>query len=127
MTAEQKKTSEAFPKLPPPPPKPESSKTIKPVEILIKKDNNLVLNGELIAFKDLANSVSAINKDLTIEERRTYVMASIIMERNESLDFAEKVQRELRKVEVWSSSVVYAESQQKQGLPTKQDLSKGKC
>lgn len=119
MTAEQKKASESFPKLPPPPPKLENSKSIKPVEILIKKDNKLVLNGKPIAFKDLANSVNEINKNLTIEERRNYVMASIIIERDESIDFAEKIQSELRKAEVWSSHIGYGESQQKLGLATK--------
>jgi biopolymer transport protein ExbD len=124
MTVEQRKDTEAWPSFPPlpfPPAKKndQNKKTINPIEITIKKDNSLILNGKPIAFKDLATSVGLMNNHLTIEERRTYAMASIIIEQNNSLDFSKKVQRELVKADIGSSSVGYGENNTKQGLPSK--------
>ncbi|WP_179351266.1 M56 family metallopeptidase [Winogradskyella vidalii] len=93
--------------------------TIKPIEILIKKDNSVILNNKPIKFKDIANTASKINKNLTINERRNFVFASILMERNDSYDFALKIQKELRNADIWASSVVYLENQKKSGLPSK--------
>jgi YHS domain-containing protein len=132
MTEAQKKTSEPWPNSPPPPPSPpkapkskdktensQTKNTIQPIEITIRKNNSLVLNGDFIKLEELTNAVNKINENLTIEERRTYVMASIIIEQNQSLDFSKKVQHELLKSEIVSSSVGYAENATKQGLPVK--------
>ncbi|EPR73358.1 Regulatory sensor-transducer, BlaR1/MecR1 family [Winogradskyella psychrotolerans RS-3] len=121
MTDEQKKTAAAFPQGPPPPPpaKPQNTTTIKPVEILIKKDNSIILNDMPVEFADLANVAIKINKDLTIEERRDFAFASVLIEYNDSLSFAQKVQEELRNADIWSSSIGYLENQEKSGLPSK--------
>ena len=119
MTPEDKKASESFPQLPPPPPTPENSKTIKPVKIVIDKENHLSLNGKPIELEDLAATVGKLNQHFTIDERRKYVDASIILERNTSLDFAEKVQKELRKVEIYSAYIGYNENINKSSLSMK--------
>ncbi|WP_225035289.1 M56 family metallopeptidase [Winogradskyella sp. SM1960] len=116
---------------PPPPPAPpvpstphtptktQSNKVIQPVEILIKKDNSILLNEKIIKFNDLAQSATEINKHLTIEERRNYVTASIFTESNNNIDFVKKVQLELHKADIMSSSVRYLESIKKTGLKAK--------
>jgi len=93
-------------------------KTIKPVEILIKKDNRLVLNGKPIKFKDLAGAVTKINQHLTIEERRSYVYATILMEANESVEYSKNVELELKKADIWYSSLSYLQNQKSIGLST---------
>jgi biopolymer transport protein ExbD len=123
MSVEQKKMSEAFPKSPPPPPRPSKpstkGKTIKPVEIVIDKNNRLSLNGKSIEFEDLAITVGKLNEHFTIDERRKYIDASIILENNKSLTFAEIVQKELRKVEIYSAYIGYNENINKSGLSMK--------
>ncbi|WP_179004507.1 M56 family metallopeptidase [Winogradskyella forsetii] len=96
-----------------------SNQTIKPVEILIKRDNSITLNNEPVSFKNLLDTVTKINEHLTIEERRNYVTASIFIEQNKSMDFAKKVQSELRKTDIWSSFIIHKENQKKFGLLTK--------
>ncbi|MDP5081617.1 MAG: hypothetical protein NWP87_03100, partial [Winogradskyella sp.] len=129
MTTAQKENSQVWPKLPPiPAPSPapaktlksnQNKKTIKPIEIEIDKNNNIVLNGKSVAFDDLANRVSELNKELTIEEKRNYVTPSIIIDSEKNLHFFKKVSKELMKVDIWSNSLVYAENQKKLGLPAK--------
>jgi beta-lactamase regulating signal transducer with metallopeptidase domain/biopolymer transport protein ExbD len=124
MTVAQKKTVEPFPTLPPPPPAPkktkdQNNKVIKQVEINIRKDNSLVLNGKPIEFSALESSVSKINEHLTIAERRKYVSVSIIVASNESISYTQKIQEELRKADILAVGIGYAENQKKQGLPAK--------
>ena len=139
MTTEQKKNAEPFPQIPPPPPPPSTKasktkglkkalnnsvddinqKTIKPIEIDIKKNNNLVLNGKAIEFKNLVSAVGKLNQHLTIEERRNYVEASIRVENNKSLDFAKKVQKELRKIDIYLVGIGFNQNIEKSGLTLK--------
>ncbi|MGJ8548057.1 M56 family metallopeptidase [Winogradskyella wichelsiae] len=139
LSTEQKLNAQPFPKYPPPPPPAKqkiskggpdlgshqlqniqkNKKHIKPVEVLIKKDNSILLNKKLIKIENLTEGVTNINKHLTIEERRNYVSVSVIVEKNNSLDFSEKVQKELNKAEILAITINYKENQEKNSLPTK--------
>ncbi|QNK76527.1 M56 family metallopeptidase [Winogradskyella sp. PAMC22761] len=103
---------------PPAPAKLQSTRTIKPIEIIIKKDNSIILNNKPIKFEDLADTVIKINKALTIEERRNFVSASILMEDNDSKEYIE-ILNELNKADIWTSEIGYIENKQKTDLPYK--------
>ena len=116
-------------KIPPPPPPPPlpapkkakggpNAQEIQPIEILIDKDEIIELNGKKIEINDINNEVKKLNQHLSNDEHRKYVMASIILEKNKSLDIAKKIQKKLREVEVWSSCMSYNENKSKSNLPS---------
>ena len=128
MTEVQRKNSEAWPSFPPPPPRPPAPKskdktensqnknTIQPVEITIKKDNSLVLNGDPIKFEELTAAVNKLNSHLTIKEKRSYVTASIKLETNDSKDLAKKIGQELTKVDVFSNCISFNNEDEQQKI-----------
>ena len=116
-------------KIPPPPPPPPlpapkkakggpNAQEIQPIEILIDKDEIIELNGKKIEINDINNEVKKLNQHLSNDEHRKYVMASIILEKNKSLDIAKTIQKKLREVEVWSSCMSYNENKSKSNLPS---------
>jgi hypothetical protein len=127
MTEAQKKVAEPWPSFPPPPPPPppapkskdksddsQNKNTIQPVEITIKKDKSLVLNGNSIKFEELTAAVDKLNSNLTIKEKRSYVTASIKLENNDSKDLAKKIGLELTKVDVFSNCIIFNNDDQQQ-------------
>ena len=111
--------------LPPPPPPPKSglikknqnNNIINPVEITIKKDKSLKLNGELVDLENLLNKVKKLNQHLPFEKRRKYVFASIQVENNDHISFSKNIQRLLTKADIYNCSVGYNETKSKAGLP----------
>ncbi|MCA0132585.1 M56 family metallopeptidase [Winogradskyella alexanderae] len=135
MTAEQRQNAERFPSPPPPPPPPPSpletiktkakSKTkqhnnvINKVEITIKKDKSLVLNGKQVALADLVEEVKKLNQHLTVEQQKEYVFASVMVESNDHVSFSKEIQEKLRKANVYHCAIGYNETKLKTGLPIK--------
>lgn len=129
MSDEQRKNAEAWPNIPPPPPPPPpapkktkgdpNAQEIEPIEIFIDKDDQIELNGKKTEINNINKEVKKLNQHLSKDDHRKYVMASIILEKNKSLDIAKTIQKKLREVEVWSSSVGYSENQNKVNLPNK--------
>ena len=119
--------------IPPPPPPPTPNKTkggpnasgvsqtnkIQPIEIYIDSDNNIQLNGKRIKLDAINTQVAKLNKHLTKEDHRKYVMASIIVEKNKSTDLAKSIQSKLKEVNVFSGSISYFENVSKSNLPKK--------
>ncbi|MBC3845357.1 hypothetical protein H8K90_03105 [Winogradskyella echinorum] len=129
MTDEQRKNAEPFPQIPPPPPPPPpapnkskggpNAQEIQPIEIFIDKNNQIKLNGRTTTVSDINNEVKKLNQHLAKDDHRKYVMASIILEKNTSLDIAKTIQKKLREVEIWNSSMSYNENMAKSNLSSK--------
>ena len=139
MTEQQRANAEAWPNIPPPPPPPppapelpkKSSKggpnasgvsqtnKIQPIEIYIDSDNNIQLNGKRIKEDAINAQVAKLNRHLTKEDHKKYVMASITIEKNKSSDLAKSIQKKLMAVDVFSSCISYNESIAKSNLPKK--------
>ncbi|MDG4715883.1 M56 family metallopeptidase [Winogradskyella marincola] len=124
-----------IPPPPPPPPAPEPPKKtskggpnangvyqtnkIEPIEIYIDSDNNIQLNGKSIKEDAINNQVAKLNKHLSTEDHRKYVMASIAIEKNKSADLAKSIQTKLKEVNVFCGSISYLENVSKSNLPKK--------
>ena len=138
MSEEQRANAEAWPNIPPPPPPPpapelpkKSSKggpnasgvsqtnKIQPIEIYIDSDNNIQLNGKRIKEDAINTQVAKLNKHLTKEDHKKYVMASITIEKNKSADLAKSIQSKLKEVNVFCGSISYFENVSKTNLPKK--------
>jgi beta-lactamase regulating signal transducer with metallopeptidase domain/biopolymer transport protein ExbD len=136
MTDQQRKNAEAWPNIPPPPPPPpsvpEPQKTkkrkentndlfqtnkIQPIEIYIDSDNNIQFNGKNVEADNINKEVKKLNQHLSKEDHRTYVMASIAIEKNKSADFAKSIQSKLKEANVWSTCISYNEGITKSNLP----------
>ncbi|WP_431110640.1 M56 family metallopeptidase [Winogradskyella poriferorum] len=124
-----------IPPPPPPPPAPELPKKsskggpnasgvsqtnkIQPIEIYIDSDNNIQLNGKRIKEDAINTQVAKLNKHLTKEDHKKYVMASITIEKNKSADLAKSIQSKLKEVNVFCGSISYFENVSKTNLPKK--------
>lgn len=136
MSEKQRANAEAWPNIPPPPPPPpapelpkKSSKggpnasgvsqtnKIQPIEIYIDSDNNIQLNGKRIKEDAINTQVAKLNKHLTKEDHKKYVMASITIEKNKSADLAKSIQSKLKEVNVFGGSISYFENVSKSNLP----------
>ncbi|MEF3077793.1 M56 family metallopeptidase [Winogradskyella poriferorum] len=137
MTKKQKQDAEPWPNIPPPPPPappaPETPKKtskggpnangvyqtnkIEPIEIYIDGKNNIQFNGKKVEIADINNEVKKLNKHLSTDEHRKYVMASIAIEKNKSADLAKSIQLKLKEANVWSTCISYNESIAKSNLP----------
>ncbi len=122
-----------IPPPPPPPPAPEPPKKtskggpnangvyqtnkIEPIEIYIDGKNNIQFNGKKVEIADINNEVKKLNKHLSTDEHRKYVMASIAIEKNKSADLAKSIQLKLKEANVWSTCISYNESIAKSNLP----------
>ncbi|WP_299128142.1 M56 family metallopeptidase [uncultured Winogradskyella sp.] len=129
MTDTQRENAQQFPDAPPPiKPHPgygkkekggpnvgiiSHSSIINPVKIIVKADNSLVLNGQSIDNEELESQVKKINIHLNSIDHRDYVMASFIVEKNTSRDYAKTLQKRLQKVNIWSSCMSYNENKAK--------------
>jgi hypothetical protein len=94
-------------------------KTIQPLEIVIQEDNSIQFNGRKIKNNAFISEVSKLNSHLSVEDSRNYVIASIIVEKNKSLELAKKLQLQLRDQNVWSSSIIQKENLVNTYIPTK--------
>ncbi|APY08056.1 hypothetical protein BWZ20_06975 [Winogradskyella sp. J14-2] len=128
-----KKGDGEIPPPPPPPPAPELPKKsskggpnasgvsqtnkIQPIEIYIDGKNNIQFNGKEVEVTNINNKVKKLNKHLSTEEHRKYVMASIAIEKNKSADLAKSIQSKLKEANVWSTCIYYNESIAKSNLP----------
>lgn len=139
MTEAQRETAEPWPNIPPPqpppPPAPETPKNksndspnvnstqqtvkIQPIEIIIDSNKNIQLNGKIIDFDAINGEVEKLNQNLSNEDHRKYVTASIALEKNKYLDLAKTIQKELKKANVWINSISYNENINKSGVPKK--------
>lgn len=138
MSEQQRANAETWPNIPPPPPPPpapelpkKSSKggpnaigvsqtnKIQPIEIYIDSDNNIQLNGKRIKEDAINTQVAKLNKHLTKEDHKKYVMASITIEKNKSADLAKSIQSKLKEVNVFCGSISYFENVSKTNLPKK--------
>tara|TARA_Y100000589_G_C27150697_1_gene628764 strand:- start:85 stop:1830 length:1746 start_codon:yes stop_codon:yes gene_type:complete len=137
MSEAQRENAEPWPNIPPPPPPappaPETPKKtskggpnangvsqtnkIEPIEIFIDSENNILFNGKKVEVTNINNEVKKLNKHLSTDEHRKYVMASIAIEKNKSADLAKSIQSKLKEVNVWSTCISYNESIAKSNLP----------
>ena len=90
---------------------------IEPIEIFIDSENNILFNGKKVEVTNINNEVKKLNKHLSTDEHRKYVMASIAIEKNKSADLAKSIQSKLKEVNVWSTCISYNESIAKSNLP----------
>ncbi|MBT8244524.1 hypothetical protein [Winogradskyella sp.] len=111
---------------PPAPPKTKDSrinnqqdKTIQGVEITIKKDKLLELNGKPVSLENFVEEVKKLNQRLTVEQQREHVFASIMVESNDQVAFSKDIQNRLRKANVYQCAIGYNETKRKSGLPIK--------
>ncbi|WP_299097326.1 M56 family metallopeptidase [uncultured Winogradskyella sp.] len=139
MSEAQRENAEPWPNIPPPPPPapptPETPKKtskggpnangvyqtnkIEPIKIYIDSDNNIQLNGKSIKEDAINNQVAKLNKHLSTDDHRKYVMASIAIEKNKSAELAKSIQTKLKEVNVFCGSISYLENVSKSNLPKK--------
>ena len=125
MSEEQRANAEAWPNIPPPPPPPPAPELPKksskggPNASGVSQTNNIQLNGKRIKEDAINTQVAKLNKHLTKEDHKKYVMASITIEKNKSADLAKSIQSKLKEVNVFCGSISYFENVSKTNLPKK--------
>jgi hypothetical protein len=131
MTAVQKKNAEPFPQIPlPPAPSINTKRTpnysqnknqqvLKTIKIDIDKDYNILLNSKSVEFKNLAIEADKINPNISEENKRNFVMSSILLPDNNFVEFGKKIMIELRKVNIFQNTTVYVANQIKSGTKPK--------
>lgn len=107
MSEEQRKSAQPLPIAPPPPPpgyktkkagfnKIQKTNTIEPVNIDVKKDSSLVLNGKPVKRSNIVSEILKVNAHLSKKAQLEYVMVSFIAPSDMYSSYISKIQAELR-------------------------------
>ncbi len=95
----------------------QNSKTIRPVNVDIKKDSSLVLNGKVVKRNKIISEILKVNAHLTKEEQREYVNVSFIVPNKTYSKYVKEIQSELFEQGIFGSSIGYASSLKNAKLP----------
>ena len=97
----------------------QNQQTIKTININVDKDYNILLNGKLVKFKNLAAEVNKVNPSISDDDKRNFVESSILLPDNSYIDFSKKIMAELRKANIFQNYSGYAKNMKNSGLKVK--------
>ncbi|MDO1501743.1 M56 family metallopeptidase [Winogradskyella maritima] len=84
-----------------------NSNTIHPINVDIKEENKITLNGVSTKRTDLISKIQSINAHLSKSEIMEFVSVSFIIPNKTYVEFVKDIQKDLRGISIYNSSTAY--------------------